>query len=419
MTRFQGLGAVRARSPYRDRSTVVLDHFVKKPVIKPFQNQEKSCFFNGTLLASYQAMSRAEVGLLNDAFYEFNRVSESLITHYSSLERRIGDLKDQIEQKSNELERARAYLHHILDSLPVGIVVLEGGHLPLFANRKAQNLESSKLFEKMRSSASNIGEFKNGEGHFRWRKERLTDGFEGKEILVVEDVTEVERMKERLERDERLRAMGEMAARISHEIKNPLGSMELFASMLLSLKLRKRDRKYIEYILFGVKTIDRIINNVLSYTRPRNLVLKSESLLILVNDTVQFMSISLESRKISIAVQGESDQPSVFDPDLMKLVVMNLLINAMDAIDENGSISIAVTKDSGYVVMSVRDSGIGMDEETRKHVFDPFFTTKDKGLGLGLFIVYNIVKAHGGYIELESEVNRGSTFHVHIPEQVI
>lgn len=370
------------------------------------------------LLASFQGMSKAEVSLLSDAFSEFTRVSESLITHYNSLERRIGQLKEQVEEKNGELERAQDYLHHILDSLPVGVVVLGGGHLPLFSNRTAQNLESSPLFDRMRSSTSKLGEFKDGEGHFRWRKECLGHGFEGKEVLVVEDVTEVEKMKERLERDERLRAMGEMAARIAHEIKNPLGSMELFASMLLSAKLKKKDHKYIEYILFGVKAIDRVINNVLSYTRPKALVLKSEPLITLVSDTAQFMSVSLESRRISITIDGRFSQPSVFDPDLMKLVIMNLLINAMDAIGEDGSISIAVTNDPGYVVMTVSDDGIGMDEEVRKHVFDPFFTTKDKGLGLGLFIVYNIVKAHGGYIELESRVGRGSTFHVRIPERV-
>jgi signal transduction histidine kinase len=405
--------------PPCSHSTFVGDHSPKSLHINSIISHRSHCFFNGTLLASCHVMSKAEVGLLNDAFFEFNRVSESLITHYSSLERRIGELKDQIEQKNGELERAQTYLHHILDSLPVGVVVLEGGYLPPFTNRRAQNLESSPLFDRMRDSASKVGEFKNGEGHFRWRKERLAGDFEGKEVLVVEDVTEVERMKERFERDERLRAMGEMAARISHEIKNPLGSMELFASMLLSVKLRKTDRKYIEYILFGVKAIDRIINNVLSYTRPRNLVLKAEPLVTLVNDTAQFMNISLESRNISITVKGEADQLSVFDPDLMKLVIMNLLINAMDAIGENGSISITVGNDLGYAVMSVSDDGSGMNEEVRKHLFDPFFTTKDKGLGLGLFIVYNIVKAHGGYIELESQVNCGSTFYVRIPEQVI
>jgi signal transduction histidine kinase len=374
---------------------------------------------NGTLLALCQDMAKAEMGLLNDAFSEFNRVSESLISHYNSLEVHIEQLKDQIEEKNGELERAQDYLHHILDSLPLGVVVLEGGHLPLFSNRTAHDLELNPLLDKMRSSMSKMGEFMNGEGHYRWRKERLTNGFEGKELLVVEDITEVEKMKERLERDERLRAMGEMAARIAHEIKNPLGSMELFASMLVSAKLRKRDHKYIEYILFGVKAIDRVINNVLSYTRPKALVLKTEPLLTIVNDTVQFMSVSLESRNISITVDGRFDEPSEFDPDLMKLVIMNLLINAIDAIGEKGSVSIAVTNDQGYVVMSVSDNGRGMDEAVRKHVFDPFFTTKDKGLGLGLFIVYNIVKAHGGYIELDSKINCGSSFYVGIPERVI
>jgi two-component system, sensor histidine kinase FlrB len=363
-------------------------------------------------------MPRAEVSLLNDAFFEFNRVSESLITHYNSLERRIGDLKNQIEQKNSQLEKADAYLRHVLDSLPLGVVVLDRDHAPLFSNEKAKRIESNSVFDEAKNTPNKIGELKSGQHHYRWRKECLSNGFEGREVLAIEDVTEVERMKEHIERDERLRAMGEMAARISHEIRNPLGSMELFASMMLSTKLRKKERKYIEYILFGVKAIDRIINNVLSYTRPKNLALRSESLLNVVHDTVDFMSISLESRRISMVVDGESDQPSLFDPEMMKLVIMNLLINAMDAIGEDGSISIAVTRDSGYVVMSIGDDGRGMEEEVRKHVFDPFFTTKDKGLGLGLFIVYNIVMAHGGCIELESQVDRGSTFHVRIPEQV-
>lgn len=364
-------------------------------------------------------MSKAEVGLLGDAFSEFNRVSESLITHYNSLERRIGELKNQIAQKNDELETGKAYLQQVLDSLPIGVVVLDQDYSPFFSNKRAMPLASSEALERMQTSTSNMGEFRSEKGHYRWRKERLSHGFDGKVVLVVEDVTEIERMKEHLERDERLRAMGEMAARISHEIKNPLGSMELFASMLLSAKLKKRDRTYIEYILFGVKAIDRIINNVLSYTRPKNLVLKSESLKTVIHDTVQFMNVSLESRKISVAVHGSFDEISVFDPDLMKLVVMNLLINAMDAIGENGSISIGVSYESGQIVMSVSDDGAGMDEEMQKHAFDPFFTTKDKGLGLGLFIVYNIVKAHGGYIELESQLDCGSTFHVRIPERVL
>jgi two-component system sensor histidine kinase FlrB len=364
-------------------------------------------------------MAKPELNLLSCAFSEFTKASDSLMTYYHSLETQIRQLKEQVEEKNNQLEKARKYLHTILDSLPVGVVVLEKGPEPVFSNKNAKKLNGAGFIDSLKSSGETFGELKNRTGCFRWRREALNNGFEGREVVVFEDVTQMEKMKERLERDERLRAMGEMAARIAHEIKNPLGSMELFLSMLQQSKLRKVDRKYVDYILFGVKAIDRVINNILSYTRPKTLVLQEERLADLVNDTVQFMKVSIKSRDISTRVETFHERPFVFDPDLMKLVMMNLFANAMDAIDEKGCITIAIKEDRGYVVVSVCDDGVGMTEEVRKSLFNPFFTTKDKGLGLGLFIVYNIVKAHGGYIEVESQPNTGSTFLIYLPEKRI
>lgn len=365
-------------------------------------------------------MSKPELNLLNYAFSEFTKASDSLMAYYHSLETQIRQLKEQVEEKNNQLEKARKYLHTILDSLPVGVVVLEKGPEPVvFSNKNAKRLNGAGFIDSLKSGGETFGELKNRTGCFRWRREALNNGFEGREVVVFEDVTQMERMKERLERDERLRAMGEMAARIAHEIKNPLGSMELFLSMLQQSKLRKVDRKYVEHVLFGVKAVDRVINNILSYTRPKTLVLQEESLADLVKDTVQFMKVSIKSRDISIRLEMLHERHFVFDPDLMKLVMMNLFANAMDAIEEKGCITIGIKEERGYVVVSVCDDGVGMTEEVRKNLFNPFFTTKDKGVGLGLFIVYNIVKAHAGYIEVESQPGVGSTFLIYLPEKRI
>jgi signal transduction histidine kinase len=364
-------------------------------------------------------MPKPDLNLLNDAFSEFTKASESLSAYYHSLETQIKLLKGQVEEKNCQLEKAREYLHTILDSLPVGVVVLEKGPEPVFSNKSAKRLNVTVFINGLRDGRETFGELRNKTGCFRWRREVLNNGFEGREVVVFEDVTQMEKMKERLERDERLRAMGEMAARIAHEIKNPLGSMELFLSMLQQSKMKKTDKKYVEYVLFGVNAIDRVINNILSYTRPKTLVLKEEKLADLVRETVQFMGVSIKSRDISIRLDIAHDRPSVFDPDLMKLVVMNLLANAMDAVQEKGSVTMGIKQDKGYVVMSVSDNGIGMSEEVRKNLFDPFFTTKEKGVGLGLFIVYNIIKAHGGYIEVESQCGVGSTFLIYMPEKRI
>jgi two-component system sensor histidine kinase FlrB len=287
----------------------------------------------------------------------------------------------------------------------------------VFANKNAEKFGSEVFSEKLNSSGQKSGELKNGKGHYRWKRESVVNGSGSNEVIVFEDVTEFEKMKERLERDERLMAMGEMAARMAHEIKNPLGSMELFLSMMINGKLRKQDRKYIDYVLFGVKTIDRIINNLLSYTKPKTLALTETSLSQVVRETLDFMSLSAQSRGISLEINTYFKGPSFFDPDLIKLVIMNFISNAIEAVAGNkGYIRVDLKEDGKYAVIVITDNGIGMSEEVQKNIFNPFFTTKDKGVGLGLFIVYNIVKAHGGYVEVESTEGLGSTFSIYIPK---
>jgi len=361
-------------------------------------------------------MAVVEVKLLENAFNQFSKASDSIINHYAILESQIRELKEELEEKNRALERASEYLYTILDSLPVGVAVVDKKSI-LFVNKQAEELVSEGIISNLNNGVPKTGEVKTGCGHFRWKKEKLHNGFEGKEVIAIEDVTEIEKVKERNERDERLMAMGEMAARISHEIKNPLGSMELFLSMLLSGKLNKNERKYVDYILFGVKTIDRIINNILSYTRPKTLALKKGDLFEIVRDTLDFMSVSITVRDINIEFSTTCRVHAFFDPDLMKLVVMNLISNAIEAIGKKGRIKVDIKENERFSVLIVSDSGIGMSEEVRKNIFNPFFTTKDKGVGLGLFIVYNIIKAHGGYIEVESAVDSGSSFLIYIPKE--
>ena len=361
-------------------------------------------------------MPAVEAQLLENAFQEFAKASDSIINYYSVLESQIRQLKKEIEEKNSELEKARGYLYNILNSLPVGVVVTHKTNV-VFANKNAEELGSAVFSGTLSNGGQKSGELKNGKGHYRWKRERVVNGAGSNEVIVFEDVTEFEKMKERLERDERLMAMGEMAARMAHEIKNPLGSMELFLSMLLNGKLRKQDKKYIDYTLFGVKTIDRIINNLLSYTKPKTLALTETSLSQIVIETLDFMSLSAQSRGISLEVNTYFNKPSFFDPDLIKLVIMNFISNAIEAIvGKKGSIKVDLKEEEKYAVIVITDDGVGMSEEVQKSIFNPFFTTKDKGVGLGLFIVYNIVKAHGGYIEVESIEGSGSSFSIFIPK---
>ena len=361
-------------------------------------------------------MPAVEAKLLENAFQEFAKASDSIINYYSLLESQIRQLKKEVAEKNAELEKARGYLYNILNSLPIGVVVKNTSHL-IFVNKTAEVLGPEVFLNKLTDNGQKSGALKNGRGHYRWKRETIVNGSGSNEIVVFEDVTEFEKMKERLEREERLMAMGEMAARMAHEIKNPLGSMELFLSMLLASKLRKKDKKYIDYVLFGVKTIDRIINNLLSYTKPKTLAVTESRLSQVVKDTLDFMGLSAHSRGITFEINTCFSEPSFFDPDLIRLVIMNFISNAIEAMNGNqGIIKVDVREEGKYALIIINDNGIGMSEELQKNIFNPFFTTKDKGVGLGLFIVYNIIKAHGGYIEVESAEGLGTSFGIYIPK---
>ncbi len=362
-------------------------------------------------------MQPAETKLLENAFKEFVKASDSLSNYYLILEARINQLNRELSEKNRELERSKEAFYNILNSLPVGVVV-QNGKSTVFSNREAEKFGWAELLPKLHANLAQVGETRNGKGYYRWRKNILANGSaQGKEVIVFEDITEVQRMKERAERDERLRAMGEMAARIAHEIKNPLGSMQLFLSMLQKGEVGPKEKDYVNSMIFGVNTIDRIINNLLSYTRPKTLVFGEDKLSRVVKQTLDFMSVSIRNKPVAISFESNFEGSSWFDPDLVKLALMNFISNAVEAIESRGAIRVEVGEEGRHVFVTITDSGAGMSDETRRNIFNPFFTTKDKGVGLGLFIAHNIIKAHDGYIEVESTEGRGSSFAVFIPKE--
>lgn len=350
--------------------------------------------------------------LLKNAFLEFSRASESLVTYYTILEKKVQALRKEVEKKNEELKRAKGYLATILNSIPIAVAVKDGEKL-IFSNRKAAIPDIKRLLRDLKLNGKREGEIKLNGRSYRWIREILSIEGKKNELLLVEDVTEMEKMKERLKIDEKLKAMGEMALKIAHEVKNPLASMELFASMLLMEIQDERLKGYVEQICVGIKNINRIVSNILAYTRPKALSLKEGFISDVINEILEFMKPTFG--KIEVIFENEEKEKSLFDPHLLSLVIINLLTNAKEAIGDKGLIRIGLKEDGSYKILSVRDSGVGMDEETRRNIFNPFFTTKDHGVGLGLFIVYNIVKAHKGEIEVESYPKKGTEFRLYLP----
>jgi len=223
---------------------------------------------------------------------------------------------------------------------------------------------------------------------------------------------------EELQRAQRLQAMGEMAIQLAHEIRNPLGSIELFAA-LLSKELRdKVDQKgWAEQIVTGVKFLNTIVTNMLTFTkvsRPQFTLFDLEQM---IAETLVFLEPVCVQRNIHLT-QCRSEQSLLIEGDreMLRQMLINLLMNGLQAMPEQGTLAVAATSDEpGLVQIEVQDTGVGIPEENLSRIFDPFFTTNEKGTGLGLSLVHQIVQKHHGTVAVESQFGHGTRFKIRLP----
>ncbi len=220
-----------------------------------------------------------------------------------------------------------------------------------------------------------------------------------------------------LERGRRMAAMGEMAANIAHEIRNPLGSMRIFADLLeRELAVDHEKARLAGYITKGVNDLDNILSNMLLFASAPVPGLKEVDLKEVVEDCLVLSGLragaGMEVRaKFSNRARAMADGPQ------LRQVFLNLFLNAIDAVDGKGTVEVSV-RDSeveGFLEAVVGDDGKGIAGEHMDRIFDPFFSTKGRGTGLGLAIVNSIVGAHNGAIDVESAAREGTRVTIRLP----
>ena len=246
--------------------------------------------------------------------------------------------------------------------------------------------------------------------------------------IAIENARLYENLKQSqdtLRRADRLSSLGLLTAGLAHEIRNPLVAIRTFTQLLPE---RYNDPEFREgFQGLALKEVDRIcglINDLLSFARPSKPNVAAENVNDVVDNIVRILESQAKEKGMAIVREFSGSLPKVWiDSEQMKQVFMNLILNAIQAMKEGGSISIATravlrngTEPSGeFVQVEVRDAGIGIPEENLQHIFDPFFTSKDEGCGLGLAVSYQIVQEHGGFVTVESTVGKGTAFFVHVP----
>ena len=423
-------------------------------------------------------------GLLAQAFDTFSAASIELQRNYHNLEESVRELKEELDQKNRDLilhlqekEEIQNYLDAILQSIGTGVVVADPqGTVTMFnpaAERITECPSTEVVGKDLREVMCHLGlpddinledvldgnifsvpnvsyQKKNGSTETLSVSVATLAGRQHELfgiVLLLQDVTELKKLEEEVERHNRLTAMGEMAVKIAHEIRNPLGGIELFAS-ILKKEMGKNDPNFnlIEHILSGVQSLEHILSNLLVFTKSATPVFKSVPIRPLLKETLVFSEGLLKGNSIRLSVEDSFLGWCLWcDEELMKQVFLNLILNAAQAMPSGGELTISIrdlTKHSisyktvplkggskrrknkmekllgqkeQWVEIKISDTGSGILKEDLNKIFNPFFTRKEKGTGLGLAIVHNILKLHRGNIEVERLSDGGSSFTICLP----
>lgn len=238
-------------------------------------------------------------------------------------------------------------------------------------------------------------------------------------LVEVTDESEKIYMKKRLDQSESLRTLGQLAAGIAHEIRNPMTSLKGF-TQLLAQNATDDAKRYLTVINDEINKMEEILTQFLELSKPS----KSKFTVINVEDTilevVNFMSPQalLKSINLNVTSRIAKECQVSGDSQLLKQVFINAIKNGIEAMPNGGNIHITISKKPGnFVSISVSDQGHGIEDEHINNIFQPFFTTKPTGTGLGLSHVYKVIEEHGGNIEIKSLVGEGTTFDFILPYQ--
>ncbi|KIC71171.1 two-component system sensor histidine kinase NtrB [Candidatus Protochlamydia amoebophila] len=241
-------------------------------------------------------------------------------------------------------------------------------------------------------------------------------------LILIRNITEVRRLQQAANQYSRLKELGEMAAHLAHEIRNPLGGIKGFATLLQQdLADRPELQQMAYHIIEGTDSLNHFVSNILTYTRPFQARFEHVNLKTYLEEIGLLLQADV-SWNASFSFNLNTHLPDLvlsIDPPLLKSAILNLLVNAMQAMPQGGKITVSVEKMQDEVIIIISDTGIGISKENLNKIFSPFFTTKETGTGLGLAEVQKVIQAHQGTIEVKSEVGNGTSFTIKLPLKVV
>lgn len=393
---------------------------------------------------------------LEDYYLRFNQIKQRVIINYliifiiSLLGVYIVFRFQENVITKNTLRNMKDYTAKLLETMDSGVISVNQHNIVQTLNKKSEEIFQVKRDEVLNRNAEEVlplmvsgrsvyeQAFQGGEKieeeiqiktKDQLQKNLLinTSFLEGEHgevgglVILIRDITRLKILSEEMNQNKRLASLGQIASAIAHEIRNPLSSIRGLAQYLFQSSYEKDEQKDdLKIIIKEVDRLNQLINQLLDFSRPKQLNLTSFILENLIKDLINLLK--LESREKEVEFQLLSDfspQYIVADKDQIRQALMNIILNSIQAVSEKGKITISLNsaeyKDSRALLVSIKDDGTGIDREKLPHIFDPFYTTRSKGTGLGLSIAYNIIEMHQGTITVDSDKGKGTEVKVFIP----
>lgn len=395
-----------------------------------------------------QDAAATEKSSLLEAFARFQNHCEKLESAHVELRKRLEHAELRLEQKNRELavrlreiDDIKRRLSAVIESIPDPLLVIDQNQSVELANSAAQNL--FPLLEATESIAGTIPEL----DHLLENEQEIRDvetvldhpdgditlvatatplanpeGQGQNRVLALKNVTEYRRLKERLARESRLAALGEVAANVAHEIRNPLGAIEGFGR-LLQKDLEKANPDAVRLLtrmVFAANQMNCVVSNLLNFTRHTTPHFMPADMTTIIEEVIGMMELKAEENDVNLQLKAQPGQGQcMLDPVRVKEVVINLVANAIQACPPRSDAQVIMTvkQQNAHVEFTISDNGPGIPETDLNRIFEPFYTLKNDGIGLGLALCKRIVEEHEGVIHAQNNPDGGACFILRIPVQ--
>jgi two-component system, sensor histidine kinase FlrB len=386
-------------------------------------------------LQSATQTSNQDPAQLVAAFEQFGRLSDQLQQSYHELDQRAAELTEQLASAQNErlkqLAEKEQLAHHLqtlLNALPAGILMVDENGVITTANPAAELfLEQSLVGKQWRRvyahcvSRHTEQDLYLNSGRILSLKKQSLDTSNGEknqgEIILLDDITDQRMLESLNDRQNRLAAMGQMAAGLAHQLRTPLASAVLYASQLTQFTEQSpQQNKAVEKIRTCMRYLEKLINDMLMYAKGGEFAEQKFQL----NDLLITFNTRIENRlkenNTQLSINSQLDDIQLSGSlDALVSVIINLVENAIQVCDKNCKLELDVYQQADYLIISVRDNGPGLSVDEQTKIFQPFFTQREGGTGLGLAVAQSIVQAHHGDLLVRSQSGNGSVFYICLP----